>query len=79
MRLKRKIFWYEEQLMKYADYDKIKTRNTDLMRQKERLQIELKELEKKYQEVWTLRIITGLIFSNRKKNKMIRLSLNLTS
>lgn len=62
MRLKRKVFWYEEQLMKYADYDKIKTRNTDLMRQKERLQIELKDLEKKYQEVWTLWIIIELNF-----------------
>lgn len=59
MKLKRKVFWYEEQLMKYVDYDKLKTRNTDLLRQKERLQIELKDLEKKLQAVRDYKIAIG--------------------
>ena len=50
-KLKRRIFWFEENQIKVEDHDKIKATNTRLVKDNERVKFDYKTLNNQYQTV----------------------------
>jgi hypothetical protein len=50
-RLQRRVYWFEENEMKKTDYDQIKERNTLLLKAKEKVEREIKEVKHHYDMV----------------------------
>lgn len=47
-RLQRRVYWFEENEMKKADYDQIKDKSKQLLKDKERVERELKEVKNQF-------------------------------
>jgi hypothetical protein len=50
-RLQRRVYWFEENEMKKTDYDQVKQRNTLLLKAKEKVERDVKELKHHYDMV----------------------------